>query len=300
MRILIGTSGFSYPDWSGQFYPRGLKRDRRLAYYATQFPAVEINASYYGIPAASTTERWASQVPPGFEFVVKAHRDMTHGESFEPDTFAEFRAAMAPLCRMGMLGAVLAQFPYRFRRTAANERYLATIREELPLVPVVVEFRNREWAAPEIFELLRSLGLGYCCVDEPRFRNLMPPVAEATAEVGYVRFHGRNAGKWWRGSAEERYDYRYTREELREWVPKIAALAAETEKTYVFFNNHFEANAGLNARDLMDLVQRELPGLEVMAPAPPTMARIDRLGDGDKLSLSLISSGRGGSPWETS
>jgi uncharacterized protein YecE (DUF72 family) len=93
--------------------------------------------------------------------------------------------------------------------------------------------------------------MGFCCVDEPRLRNLMPPVAEVTSNVGYVRFHGRNAAKWWRHEhAYERYDYTYSPEELSEWVPRIKDLDAGAEKTFVFANNHWQAQAVNTIRQL--------------------------------------------------
>jgi len=260
VELLIGASGFSYDDWKGTFYPRGIKQSEMLRFYARHFPAVEINSSYYGIPKPASTGRWTEQVPHGFEFVVKAHKDMTHSDRFVPNAFEDFRRAMRPLVREKMLGCVLAQFPWAFKPTPENKRYLKLVRDELPDAPLVVEFRNSGWAADETFELLRSLGIGFCCVDEPRFKALMKPVCFATSEIGYVRFHGRNYKKWFHHKeAKERYDYLYTRKELAEWVPKIETLAEETEKTYVFFNNHFKSHSTLNAKELAEMMGQTLP-----------------------------------------
>lgn len=277
MRLLIGTSGYSYRDWLGRFYPSRLKPGELLPYYATQFPAVEINTSYYGIPSPGTTAKWAAQVPLGFEFVVKAHQDMTHAEAFRPEVFSQFRDALAPLEGARMLGAVLAQFPWKFRPSPENERFLERFREELPEVPVVVEFRNADWAADRTFQLLWELGLGYCCVDEPRFKSLMPPVVTATSPLGYVRFHGRNYENWWKGDSKARYDYEYSAVELQEWVPRVEQLAESTEKTYVFFNNHNEGNASQNAKQLALLIEQHLPRLEVAEPPAPTPGQMSLL-----------------------
>ena len=266
MSILIGTSGFSYDDWRGHFYPASLKRADMLEFYARRFPAVEINSTYYGIPRPTTTLQMTRKVPEGFEFVMKAHADMTHGKRSQPEVFKEFRDALQPLRDAGMLGCVLAQFPWSFRRTPEHERYLETLRDELPDVRVVVEFRNSEWIDDATFDHLRSLGLGFCCVDEPRLKGLVPPVTAATSPVGYVRFHGRNFQKWWHHEKpHERYDYLYSGPELREWVPKIEQLADQTEQTYVFFNNHYEGKAGFNAAQLADMLNLPLP-----MPAPPS------------------------------
>ncbi len=269
MRILIGTSGFSYDDWKGYFYPPEIKKGEMLPFYARYFSTVEVNSTYYRLPPPSTLFQMARKVPEGFDFVVKANQEMTHAEQFQPEVFAQFREAVAPLQEAGMLGAVLAQFPWSFRRTPANERLLSAFRHELPEMPVVVEFRNREWLHDEVFERLRAEGLGFCAVDEPRLKGLLPPVARATSSVGYVRFHGRNAQKWWRHEhAYERYDYLYSAQELAEWAPKIQQLAAETEKTYVFFNNHYQGKAGQNARQMADLLNQPLPWPEEAVPVP--------------------------------
>src|SRR5437588_4537732 len=115
MDIRIGTSGCSCADWKGQFYRRGIKNTEMLRYYAARFPVVELNTSYYGIPKPETLRRMTEEVPRGFEFVVQAHKDMTHGEgALKAEVFEEFREAMTPLREAGMLGAVLAQFPFGF------------------------------------------------------------------------------------------------------------------------------------------------------------------------------------------
>jgi uncharacterized protein YecE (DUF72 family) len=108
----------------------------------------------------------------------------------------------------------------------------------------VVEFRHAQWLKPEVFGWLRDRNIGFCCVDEPQLPNLLPPLAEVTSDIGYVRFHGRNAAKWWqREHAYERYDYAYSAEELKEWLPRINKLNSLTEKTFVFANNHWRGQA---------------------------------------------------------
>jgi uncharacterized protein YecE (DUF72 family) len=202
----------------------------------------------------------ARKVSEGFEFVVKANRDMTHAEERRPEVFAAFRAALEPLLRRGNLGCVLGQFPWSFRNTPGNRDTLRWFRERMDGIPTVIEFRNSEWAEPATFGLLQELELGYCCVDEPALKGLMPRTVVATSPLGYVRFHGRNAAKWWRHEhAYERYDYLYSESELEEWVPKIRALAEETDRVYVFFNNHYEGKAGQNARMMARLLNLALP-----------------------------------------
>jgi len=253
--IRIGTSGFSYKDWVGHFYPVGTVDRDRLRVYAEHFDAVEVNSSYYRIGHPRIYSPMAKKVPAGFEFVVKANQAMTHERELNREVFREFCESVGPLLDEGKFGCVLAQFPWSFKRTPENEAYLRTFRERIEPLPTVIEFRNLEWCEPDVFEVLRELGFGFCCVDEPRLKGLMPPVVTATSPLGYVRFHGRNAQKWWKQTeAWERYDYQYNEEELKEWVPKIESVAEETEKEYVFFNNHYQGQAATNAQMLLDLL----------------------------------------------
>jgi uncharacterized protein YecE (DUF72 family) len=249
--IYIGTSGFSYDDWVGPYYPQELKKPEWLSFYAREFNTLELNSSYYGIPTTFSMERMAQKTPDGFQFTVKAHQDMTHKREDSQEVFSQFVAALKPMIEQGKLGCVLAQFPSSFHNTPENHDYLKLVRDRMGELAVVVEVRNRDWLSDETFTLLRRLKLGFCCVDEPRFSSLMPPVAEATSDVTYVRFHGRNAKKWWtHNEAWERYDYTYKPEELQEWVPKLQGLAEKSARLFVFANNHYRGQAIDTARQL--------------------------------------------------
>ncbi len=251
----IGTSGFSYDDWVGPFYPQGLDQREFLRFYAQEFSACELNFTYYRIPDAYTLEAMADKTPDRFLFTLKANQEMTHERKDTEGAFAQFVAALDPLIQAEKLGCILVQFPWSFRNTPQNRDYLQLCRERLGELPAVVEFRNREWIADDIFELLRTLDLGFCCVDQPRFRSLIPPIAVTTSQVAYVRFHGRNAAKWWKhDEAWERYDYTYSEEELKEWVPKIQKLDSEAQDTYIFTNNHYQGQAVDTARQLRMLL----------------------------------------------
>jgi uncharacterized protein YecE (DUF72 family) len=247
----IGTSGFSYDDWVGPFYPQGLNKREFLRFYVQEFSTCELNFTYYRIPDARTLEAMAAKTPDSFLFTLKANREMTHEREDTKRAFTQFVAALDPLIQAEKLGCILVQFPWGFKNTPQNRDYLRLCREWLGKLPAVVEFRNREWITDEAFELLRTLDLGFCCVDQPRFRSLIPPIALTTGKVAYVRFHGRNAAKWWKhDQAWERYDYTYSEEELQKWVPKIQKLDSEAEDTYIFTNNHYQAQAVDTARQL--------------------------------------------------
>ncbi len=258
-QISVGTCGFSYADWKGVFYPESIKQTAMLSFYASEFNAVELDFTYYAMPNARNIDAMAKKTPDSFIFSVKAHKSMTHERTLNPEedrkNFQSFTLAMEPLIATGKLGCVLVQFPWGFKRTSENESYLDFVREELGDLPAVIEFRNIEWVKDEVFIKLERLNLGFCCVDEPKLKGLFPPLSRCTSDIAYLRFHGRNAAKWWNAKEGwERYDYQYAKRELEEWVPKVLKLSSETQKTFVLFNNHHAGQAVVNARMLKELL----------------------------------------------
>jgi uncharacterized protein YecE (DUF72 family) len=240
--IRLGASGFSYDDWVGPVYPESLPRRDWLAFYANEFDTLELNVTYYRVPGAKTITGWLERTPDDFLFSVKAHGSLTH-ERASPD-FAGFSRSILPLSESTKLACVLAQFPQSFRPTAQNADYLRRMRDGLGELPLVIEFRDRSWAQEAVFRLLAQLPAGYCCVDEPPLPGLMPPLARATGPLAYVRFHGRNAARWWEHEeAWQRYDYTYSDEELSEWLPRLRALDGEVPLTLAFANNHYRGQS---------------------------------------------------------
>ena len=256
-KILIGTSGFSYKDWIGPFYPEKLRDRDMLPYYARSFSAVEINSTYYAIPRPQNMEAMVKKVEGKMEFVVKAHQDITHNREKYEVALPAFKEGLKPLQSHNVLGCVLLQFPFSFRHNPENQDYLAILKDRMEDIPLVVEFRNKWWVQDNTFEFLRQHEIGFCGVDEPQLRGLPPPKAVATSPIGYIRFHGRNKEKWWQHErADERYDYKYTEEELRDWVVRIKALLPNVDKVYVFFNNHPRGQAPENAKQLEVLLRK--------------------------------------------
>lgn len=248
--MLIGTCGYSYKDWIGRFYPERIKPVDMLPFYARRFPAVEIDATYYRIPSSATFASMAARTPPEFRFSVKLPGSLTHApaETEVPwDDARQFRENLRPLAESGKLAAALAQFPHSFRADARHEAHLRKVRNAFPELPLVAEFRNRAWQCPETLALLSDLDVGWCNVDEPQFETMLRPSSDAVGPLGYVRLHGRNYGKWFRGDATERYEYLYSVEELVPWTARVADIAAETQQTLVFFNNHRFAQSASNA-----------------------------------------------------
>ncbi len=257
--IHIGTSGFSYKDWKGYFYPENIKEADMLAFYKQHFDTVELNFSYYRIPEPGILQRMVSITGGKMIFSIKAYREITHGEDVpSEEIFTRFIDALEPLITSNTLGCVLLQFPWNFFHSRISKERLKLFKERLGNLPLVAEFRNRQWVNEDAFGLLRTLGIGFCCVDEPNLKDLMPPVAVATSDIGYIRLHGRNAQKWWNHrQPHERYDYLYTKEELLEWVPKIRALKKNTKELFIYANNHFQGKAPKNAKMLIDLLSDE-------------------------------------------
>jgi uncharacterized protein YecE (DUF72 family) len=262
--IRVGTSGYSYPDWKGPFYPQSLPAAQLLAFYSQHFSACEINATYYRPPTAPQLARMLERSGGRVVFSVKLPRELTHeGPAVTTESLGAFQAAVAPLVAADRLGAVLAQFPASFRPGTESWRYLDRLLSGLRPLPTVVELRHGSWVGEATFERLRAAGVGFCAVDEPDLPGLLPPVAVVTASPGYVRFHGRNREQWHRHeAAHERYTWDYSDAELREWVPRIRRMETRTPNVFVFFNNHFQAKAVTAARRLREL-------LDLAAPAGP-------------------------------
>jgi uncharacterized protein YecE (DUF72 family) len=253
--LYLGTSGFSYQDWAGIFYPQGMSRRDWLVYYAREFNALELNSTYYALPKPSILESMINKTGEGFLFSIKANQEMTHQRQQDKKVFEAFINVLKPFIHTNKLGCVLAQFPFSFGASRQNYHYLALFREWLKDLPLVVEFRNVQWLKPEVFDWLRQHNLGFCCVDEPQLPNLLPPLAEVTSDIGYVRFHGRNAAKWWQHQhAYERYDYTYSVEELKGWLPRISQVNNLAEKTFIFANNHWRGQSVGTIRQLRMMV----------------------------------------------
>lgn len=270
--IYVGTCGFAYKDWIGPFYPPATKQPEMLRYYAQRFSAVEIDSSYYGVPTEETVRRMGARTPDTFRFCFKAPATVTHA----PDTTdgihsdaRDFRRNLEPLLASGKLGCALVQFPNSFKPGASSERRLRAIVGSLAGLPLVAEFRHRDWQVAYTSDLLRELGVGWCNLDMPSLESLMRPSSDATSPVGYVRFHGRNAAQWWQGTNVTRYAYDYAPEELVPWTERIAEIEESTRETYAFFNNHAAGKAAGNAEMLEALLEERYGDAAAASVARP-------------------------------
>ena len=257
-QIYVGTSGYSYADWVGPFYPEGMQKKEFLSFYASRFSLVELNFSYYRQPDGGLIDHLAETTPQSFLFTIKAHRSLTHEVSNDWKKDAGvYKDGIAPLIERNRLSAVLCQFPFSFHYTTANRRYLAELCELLESLPLVLEFRNQEWQTEPVVQEMRKRGIGYAAADYPELKGLPKSDSVTTAPTGYVRFHGRNKENWWNGNNASRYDYLYEEEELSGWLDRISEMSENTRMLIIVFNNHWRGKAVHNAKQLKSLIQKQ-------------------------------------------
>jgi uncharacterized protein YecE (DUF72 family) len=296
--VRVGTSGWNYPSgrgtWNGVFYPPRRQRPKNfdeLSFYAEHFDTVEVNSTFYGQPRTEVTRGWADRTPAGFAFSVKLYQKFTHPSMFKerverslpagaPRDAAlnalvrpneadldEFRRGIEPLAETGKLGALLAQFPASFKSGEPERDYLVAVLHAFGDYPIAVELRHRSWsdAFGETLTLLNTFQAGWVQIDEPKFRfsirqNYLPNVKG----FYYMRLHGRNAAQWWRhDKSEDRYNYLYSEDELKEFTETVSAARELVKKVYVYTNNHFSAksvaNAAMIKKQLGEPIEGEYP-----------------------------------------
>ncbi|HEY2128518.1 MAG TPA: DUF72 domain-containing protein [Streptosporangiaceae bacterium] len=290
-QVRVGTASWTDRTLieSGWYPPEAATPEQRLRYYARQFPLVEVDATYYALPAEQTATSWAERTPARFTFNVKAFslftqhptrvaalptdlrpaaektgKDRIYLKDIDPavtdQAWQRFLAALEPLNQAGKLGAILFQFPMWFPISRTNKDYILACADRAAPRRICVEFRNRTWMTPENQEetlsFLARHQLPYVCVDMPQgYRDSIPPVVAATApDLSVVRMHG-HSDKWTSKDIHERFGYHYTERELEEWAPKVRDLAQQTETTHVLFNNCYRDYAQTNAQQLAELLK---------------------------------------------
>ena len=278
-RVHIGPAGWDYPDWDGIFYPPARSRGfDALAFVASYFTLVEINSTFYRVPAPHVVRGWARRVAdrPRFTFTLKAHQSLTHRPGVAtPPELAPLRHAIDPLVDAGRLGAVLLQFPWSFRFEEDSRKQLRARTRELHPYPLAVEVRHASWDTPEAAAYLASLNVSVCGIDQPVIGESIPPYRHRSGPAGaYFRFHGRNYRDWFARDAgrDARYDYLYSAEELSPWANVNREAAAGSGATYVVLNNHFRGQAPANAFEMaFHLFGRKLPAPERLRRAIPRL-----------------------------
>ena len=306
-RILIGTASWTDKSLvdSGRFYPASAKTaEARLQYYASEFPLVEVDSSYYGMPSERNAGLWVERTPPGFTFDIKAYGALTQHpvtpaslpkdlrEALPDETLSKrhvydkdlpsevrdalwerFASALLPLDSAGKLGVVLFQFPPWFRPGRESREYIEQVKARLPQYTPAIEFRSPLWfrdaEAERTLRFLSDLELPFVCVDEPQgTRASVPPVVATTAPTALIRFHGRNQAAWDKRNVTvaEKYNYLYSQQELAQWVPPIQRLVGEARELHAIMNNCHEDYAVRNAKELAAML-----GALPAAPAQPKL-----------------------------
>jgi uncharacterized protein YecE (DUF72 family) len=242
MAILVGTSGFDYRDWRGTFYPRFIKSGDRLAFYAEHFDTVELNVTFYRMPAASAFRGWRDAVPDGFVFAVKASRYLTHIKRLvDPKGSVEYLMERAE--ELGdRLGPILLQLPPSLEIDL--DRLGRTLEAFGSKVRVAVEPRHRSWFVPELCEVLRRHDAAFVMADR-RSRPITP--LWSTSGWFYLRMH--------QGIATPRPCYGESA--LQSWADRLSDLDASNG--YVYFNNDHRACAIKNADQFRRMLERAGP-----------------------------------------
>ena len=272
-RIHVGTAGWSYKDWDSVLYPKPRPRGfDPLTFLSEYVGVIEVNSTFYRPVAPNVARDWVARVAnaPRFKFTAKLSKRFTHERTtaFTRAEVAEVRDGFRVMHNADKLGAVLLQFPWSFRRTDENRQWLDDVTNAFDEFPLAVEVRHVSWAVPEFYSELAEHGIGFVNIDQPLFKNSIKPSAAVTAPVGYVRIHGRNYHEWFRKDAgvEARYDYLYSPAELKPWAERAGEVAASgADDVYVVANNHYRAQAAVNAIQLLSMVRDE------PVPVPDTL-----------------------------
>ena len=235
MKLHVGTSGYSYKEWKGSFYPEDLSAKKMLAYYGERLNTVEINNTFYRLPKASVLETWADQVPGHFRFSIKASRRITHFTRLKPEAAEPLEYLLATLETLGdRLGVVLFQMPPNLKKDAER---LAGFLEMLPDgTRAAFEFRHDSWKDDEIADLIRARGMALVCADTEEPEEDEPIVS--TTDWGYLRL--RRPG--------------YDRADLERWASRLRDTG--WEQAFVFFKHEDEGAGPRMAAEFREIFER--------------------------------------------
>jgi uncharacterized protein YecE (DUF72 family) len=242
-RVYIGTSGWSYKSWEKEFYTAEVPATRQFEYYATQFPTVEINLTFYRLPTLNTVKGWRDKAPPGFVYAVKGSRFITHMKKLLNlgGGLSRFFRRIQPM--RARIGVVLWQLPPMLRKDVPR---LSGFLTRLPgNFRHAVEFRHDSWLDDEVFSLLRRHKIAHVSVSSLG----MPMNLTVTTDLAYIRFHGLGGG-----AAHD-----YTHGELEPWAAHIHQQAERGRKVFAYFNNDANVRAPANAKTLMGMVEEPHP-----------------------------------------
>jgi uncharacterized protein YecE (DUF72 family) len=275
MQVWVGTSGYSYSDWVGPFYPHGTRPGQLLAHYCLHFPLVELNFTFYRLPTAMMLSRLVEQTPDGFQFIVKLPRTLSHEEN--AGDVIPFRHAVDELRTRGRLLGLLCQLPQASHNLPKHRAWLEQLAGEFTGYGLAVEFRHYSWFRPEVTAWLGQRNLDLVAVDVPDLAGLYPRGLVQSSPRLYVRFHSRNAGNWYR-SDKFRYDYDYDDQALHEWIGALSENENRSDRVLLLFNNCQRSQAVANAQRMRELLSKMDSTMEVIEPfAAPQPSSKQRL-----------------------
>lgn len=244
-KIKIGTAGFSYQDWLGNFYPQFCPAADYLRYYAMQFKSVELDGTFYRIPSPETVKKWHQATPENFVFAAKFPRTVTHQGEL-PERLAQAEHFVSVIRGLGnKLGPLVLQFPYSFKHDACD--IFKALVEAMPRdLKIAVELRNKCWFEDSLYQWLRKRGISLCLIDHP----WVPRLKVRTADFQYVRFLGD------REALTEDFSYvRFDREEeLRWWADLMSEFTNDRGEIYGYFNNHYSGHAPSTAYRFLEIL----------------------------------------------
>jgi uncharacterized protein YecE (DUF72 family) len=244
LAILFGTSGWSYQEWVGAFYPNS--RISKLPFYAKIFKSVEVDSSFYRPPSKSMIAGWAKATGPDFKFSMKIPKLITHDRRLAgvEKAILDFIELVGPLEKLGKLGCLLIQLPpsFTFKEKRKLEAFFGLLPRHLHFA---VEFRHESWNREETWDLLEEFNIANTITDSP-VEFLSKVVITATTH-SFVRWHGHGRSVW--------YNYRYSENELRPWLEKLGQVESQVPVTYAYFNNHYGGNAPANLLQLIGMRQ---------------------------------------------
>lgn len=247
-QISLGTSGWSYKEWIGPFYSKEDKSMLRA--YTKVFETVEIDSTFYRYPTKGMVMGWTKYSPEGFVFTAKLPQLITHEKKLDlslgvEENLLTFTELMEPLSLSGRLGCTLIQLPPKF---GYQPQRMEDFFKVLPThIRFAVEFRDHSWMRAETWDLLEKYRVAYTVVDEP----LLPPEVHLTSNIAYFRWHGHGTRPW--------YNYRYSAEQLKPWVPKVQETAQKVEKVFGYFNNHYHGYAVENCLQVLEMLGIQTP-----------------------------------------
>jgi uncharacterized protein YecE (DUF72 family) len=259
--LYIGTAGWSYEDWNGIVYPPTRPRGfHELTYLAQFFNTIEINTTFYRIPAPRMSASWVRRTKDlrDFLFVTKLWQGFTHERSqLNKSDVNAFKAGIAPLDESGRLGSILMQFPWSFRFTEENFEWLTRLAEQFSEYPVTIEQRHASWLSDDYFSFLKTHRIAFCNIDQPLFQHSIPLTEHVTAPIAYMRLHGRNYKMWFKEGAgvNERYNYLYGEKELLPIVDIVRRLLRQVTRVFVITNNHWRGQAVCNAVQMSSMLR---------------------------------------------